>query len=148
MISHGYCFLGSSFLDAFSITLKEFSRLHYCSIIKVLCCCSRDSFVILAHSVGFCQQLFLFFLKLFSTSAAPPESYNGLWFLVVSFVVSCRFRRLCYLTRAFFFWQVFFYFSFVFLFVHSFLLFSVKNAIKKGLKYLQKILKTFLYILQ
>ena len=130
MISHGYCFLGSSFLDAFSITLKEFSRLHYCSIIKVLCCCSRDSFVILAHSVGFCQQFFYFFETFFNLRGSP-ESYNGLWFLVVSFVVSCRFRRLCYLTRAFFFWQVFFYFSFVFLFIHSFLLFSAKKCYKK-----------------
>ena len=28
--------LGSSRLDAFSFSLKEFSRLHYCSFIKVL----------------------------------------------------------------------------------------------------------------
>ena len=149
MISHGYCFLGSSFLDAFSITLKEFSRLHYCSIIKVLCCCSRDSFVILAHSVGFCQQFFIF-LKLFSTSAAPMSLTTVcgfLLFLLLFPVASGDFAILPELSsfgKSFFTFLLFFY-SYILFFC-----FLLKKCHKKeGLKYTCKmILKTSLYIFQ
>ena len=89
MISHGYCFR-FVFLDLFSITLKEFSRLHYCLIFKVLRCQLRDSFVNISQLVGICQQLFSTFFKTFFYLRSSHESYNGLWFFVVSFVVLCR----------------------------------------------------------
>ena len=65
-----YCFLGCLFKDLFSITLKEFSRLHYCSIIKVLscfCCCCLRQLCYINTALCRCQQLF-YFLKTFHFS--------------------------------------------------------------------------------
>ena len=48
------------FLDAFSITLKEFSRLHYCLIFKVLRCCFVTA-LIFYHAAFILSTTFLFF---------------------------------------------------------------------------------------
>ena len=88
-ISTACRFLSTSFLKTFSFAV------------------SRDSFNRLT-----CYFLFvnMFFEKLFCP-AAPPETYHGL----LHFVFLCRFRRLCYLIRAFLFLQVLFSFYFVLL---------------------------------
>ena len=123
-------------LDAFSITLKEFSRLHYCLIIKVLSSLSlrQLSYFIISNSL--CQQLFYFhftasrqlnyfiisiascqhIFQNFLPTAAPPETYNGL----NRFCFRHCFKRLCYPIRILRFWQVLFlflskyFFTFVF----------------------------------
>ena len=66
MISHVLLFFGPSVIDAFSITLKEFSRLHYCSFIKVLTTASRDSLVRLTHLFWFVNIFFYLFLSFFN----------------------------------------------------------------------------------
>ena len=76
------------------------------TVLSVVC----DSFVILAHSVVSCQQLFLFFQKLFSAFRGSHESYNGLWLSVVSFVVFCRFDDFAILTELWVFGKYFFTF--------------------------------------
>ena len=45
-------------LDAFSCSLLEFLRLHYCSFIKVLFAVVRDSFVILTQLFCFVNNFF------------------------------------------------------------------------------------------
>ena len=83
-------------LDAFSFTLKEFSRLHYCLIIKVLiCCCALFSRQLCYISIS-CHLLsttfFKTFFETFLTPVAPMSLttvFGFLWFLLLFFVV-CR----------------------------------------------------------
>ena len=107
----------------FSITLKEFSRLHYCLIFKVRRCCFRDSFVNISQLVVYCQHLFLFFSKLFFCLRGSLESYYGLWLFVVSFVVSCRLTTLLSYQSSFTFATLFFTF-FYFCNLRHYFLFS------------------------
>ena len=79
MISHALLFFRFVFSDLFSITLKEFSRLHYCSVIKVLsvsCCCFVRQLSYINMLFLLCQQLFLFFSKTFLAFRRSHESYN------------------------------------------------------------------------
>ena len=110
--------------------------MHYCLIFKVLAVVFRDSFVILTQLFFFVNnflKLFVFCCRLFatallyyhvayflstcfletfkhlSTSAAPRESYDGMWFLVV---LCCflSFDDFAILAELFFFGKYFFYF--------------------------------------
>ena len=71
-----YCSRLSFKKDLFSITLKEFSRLHYCSFVKVLCCCCSRQLSYINTLICLCQQLFKTFLKTFSALCSSHETYN------------------------------------------------------------------------
>ena len=124
VISHSLLFFRFVLLDVFSITLKEFSRLHYCLIIKVLSLSLRQLCQIITSSLT-CQQLFYFiFASLFAIAYLTYHFISSLSILflktflhpllprslttVCCFLFSCRFKRLCYPIRVSSLWQALF----------------------------------------
>ena len=85
--------------------------MHYCSIFKVLfrCCCLRQLCYI-NTTCRFLSTTFFIFFETFFNLRGSLETYNGLWFFVVSFVASCRLTTLLSYQSFFLFASTFFIF--------------------------------------
>ena len=95
MISHALLFFRFVYLDAFSLTLLEFSRLHYCSFFKVL-------FVVFAralldyHIAFALSTTFLFFLFCFVTSFGNLFILSHSLYFVNNFFLKKVFLKECF----------------------------------------------------
>ena len=97
-------------LDAFSCSLKEFSRLHYCSIIKVRRCCFPRQLCYISTACRFLSTPFLFFRKTFFARRRSLETYHTLWLLLFLVLFPVVFDDFAILSDVLRFCKHFFYF--------------------------------------